>query len=282
MTGTPLDSLTIDKPWLMLGDCLERMREIEDGSVDMIACDLPYQATACRWDELIPFEPLWTEYKRLIKGNGAIALTASQPFTTMLIASNYEWFKYCWYWRKARPAGWVNANRMPLKDIEEIAVFSTGTIANGSTRNMPYYPQGLISIEKEWKRPQRYTASDRGVNPTRKNHALRRTIKASGFPRQILDFAAPSRGRLHSCEKPVALFEYLVRTYTNPGEIVLDNCFGSGTTGVACANTGRRFIGIERDPTYFDIARRRIEQAIIAANQPAPFGGLFADLDAAE
>jgi site-specific DNA-methyltransferase (adenine-specific) len=246
---------------LIQGDCLTEMARLEAGSVDMILCDLPYGTTACSWDAVIPFEPLWREYRRLIRGNGAIVLTASQPFTTALIASNYEMFKYCWYWRKSRPAGFTNAKLKPLKDIEDVVVFSEGMTANGSRNNMPYFPQGVETINKEWKRPTRYMSGDKGVNPARAGHSLTRTLTATGYPRQVLDFANPNSDVLHPTQKPVALMEYLIRTYTNPGDTVLDNTCGSGTTLVAAINTGRNAIGIERDPDYFRIAQERVRAA---------------------
>ena len=246
---------------LMLGDCLEMMAEIEDGSVDMVLTDPPYGTTACKWDAVIPFEPMWAGVKRVLKRNGAAVLFGQEPFSSLLRASNLQWFKYDWYWRKSRPSGFTNAKLKPLKDIEVVSVFSEGATANGSPKNMPYFPQGLEDCDVEWKRPQRYTKGDRGVNPTRASHALERKLEKTGYPRQVLDFANPNTKVLHPTQKPVALMEYLIKTYTNEGEVVLDFTMGSGTTGVACMNTGRRFIGIERDEGYFDIAEKRIMEA---------------------
>jgi len=241
---------------LMHGDCLELMAQIPDGSVDMILCDLPYGTTACKWDSVIPFEPLWAHYKRLIKKNGAIVLTASQPFTSALGASNLDWLGYQWYWRKTRATGHLNAKKMPMKDVEDVLVFGRG---------MPTYnPQGLTPVDLLVAN----SASDmaRGISSdatsvvtggiTRKEY--RQT--ATGYPRQVLDIASEGN-TVHPTQKPVALMEYLIRTYTNEGETVLDNCMGSGTTGVACINTGRNFIGIEKDAGYFAIAKARIEAA---------------------
>ena len=274
-----MDTLAVDKPWLMLGDCLERMAEIPDGSVDMIACDLPYGTTNCRWDAIISFEPLWEHYRRVIKGNGAIVLTSSQPFTSALVMSNLKWFKYCWVWQKTRPGDIFNAKNKPMKYHEDVCVFSSGTTANGSSNRMPYFPQGVGLGGVRTNNPDEKEYAFKGKRPSLKaNHVTH----GSGYPQSVIPFANPNKGSLHPTQKPVPLFEYLIRTYTNPSEIILDNCFGSGTTGVACVNTGRRFIGIERDPHYFDVGRSRIEAAIAAALQPAPQGGLFDSREAAD
>lgn len=246
---------------LMLGDCLERMKEIPDGSVDMILCDLPYGTTACKWDIIIPFEPLWEQYRRIIKSKAATVLFGDEPFASSLRLSNLEWYKYDWYWRKKRPAGFTNAKLKPLKDIETVCVFSSGATANGSSRNMPYYPQGLEDCDIEWSRPRHYMDGDKGVNPARISHKLNRKIEKKRYPRQVLDFSNHNNNVLHPTQKPVALMEYLIKTYTNEGDIVLDNCMGSGTTGVACVNLNRNFIGIEKDEKYFKITEERINAA---------------------
>ena len=243
---------------LLLGDCLERMKEIPDRSVDAVICDPPYGTTACKWDAVIPFEPMWAQVWRVLKPNKVVVLFGQEPFSSLLRASAIKEFKYDWYWRKSRPSGFTNAKLKPLKDIEVVTVFSQGMSANGSAKNMPYNPQGLEDVNVQWSRPKVYEGSDRGVSPSRKNHKLDRVIEKTGYPRQVLDFANPNKDVLHPTQKPVALMEYLIRTYTNPGETVLDFTMGSGTTGVACMNTGRRFIGIERDEKYFQIAKDRI------------------------
>lgn len=251
------------KPYeLMIGDCLEQMKEIPDGYVDMVMCDLPYGTTACKWDSVIPFEPLWAEYRRVTKKNAAIVLTASQPFTSALVMSNLPMFKYTWTWVKSRPGGFVSAKLKPMKATEDVVVFSEGATANGSARNMPYFPQDLVPNSKVWKRPARYKGSD-GTGYMRESHALERTAEFTGYPRDVLEIANPNKEVFHPTQKPVALMEYLIKTYTNPGEIVLDNTMGSGTTGVACMNIGRRFIGIERDPEYFAICEDRINKAFM-------------------
>jgi site-specific DNA-methyltransferase (adenine-specific) len=244
----------------MLGDCLDLMVGIEAGSVDLIAADLPYGTTACKWDAVIPFAPLWVAFKRVLRPRGAVVLTASQPFTSMLVMSNLEWFKYCWVWRKSRPAGHVAARLKPLTSHEDICVFSPGTVANGSNRNMTYHPQGVRVSGKSWSRPAKYPGSQ-GVGYSRPSHELTRTMHGEGYPRSVVDFPNPNSNTNHPTQKPVALFEYLIRTYSDEGETVLDCTMGSGTTGVACINTGRDFIGIERDPAYFAIAEGRIEAA---------------------
>lgn len=244
---------------LMHGDCLELMREIPDGSVDMILCDLPYGTTACKWDSVIPFEPLWEQYKRVIKRSGAVVLTASQPFTTALIASNVGWFKYCWVWEKSRPSGFVQAKNKPMSAHEDIVVFSSGvTVHEGQSVNrMPYFPQGLVQIEPVTIQKRSFSNSAMGVRPSNQKQY---TQSVSGYPKTVLRFSSAS-ATVHPTQKPIALMEYLIRTYTNEGETVLDNCMGSGTTGVACVNTGRDFIGIEKDDKYFQIASERIAKA---------------------
>jgi site-specific DNA-methyltransferase (adenine-specific) len=244
---------------LRLGDCLDVMATLADSSVDLILCDLPYGTTACKWDSIIPFEPLWAQYRRIAKPNAAIVLTASQPFTTALIASNAREFAYCWYWSKSRPSGFANAKKQPLRCVEDVAVFY---------RKPPTYnPQGIERISKVL----RNSVSQGGgaVRGDTESSAGRGSLRTAGteyvqeftnYPRQVLHIASESK-TVHPTQKPVALMEYLIRTYTNEGDTVLDSCMGSGTTGVACANTGRKFIGIERDPGYFAIATRRIAEA---------------------
>lgn len=251
-------------PVLMLGDCLDRMREIEDGCVDMVLCDLPYGTTACKWDSVIPFEPLWREYRRVTKPNAAIVLTASQPFTSALVMSNPTMFKYEWVWRKSRPTGHAHAKNKPMKDHENVLVFSAGTTvhANQSSSRMLYQPQGLESVRilKKQDTPGRFAMGSGATISTRPGTKTQHMQEATGYPRSVIEFPSVSQG-VHPTQKPVALMEYLIRTYTHEGETVLDNTMGSGTTGVACVNTGRKFFGIERDPDYFAIAERRIADA---------------------
>ena len=242
-------------------DCLDLMASIPDGSVDAIICDLPYGTTACKWDTIIPFEPLWAHYKRVIKPNGAIVLFGSQPFTSALVMSNVAMFKYCWYWFKDTKSNFPQAGYQPLNNIENILVFSKG-YARGFPKEsnklkmcMPYNPQmtegAVYKIPKESK-----TTSIFSVTHKNGKYMHKEKDTSKRYPFNSLHFKA-ERG-LHPTQKPVALLEYLIRTYTNEGETVMDNCMGSGTTGVACKNTGRNFIGIEKDAGYFEIARNRI------------------------
>lgn len=232
----------------MHGDCLERMKEIPSGSVDMVLTDPPYGTTACKWDSIIPLEPMWEQLKRVIKPNGAIVMTASQPFTTTLIASNMKMFKYCWVWEKNSPTGFQNAWKQPMRNIEDIAVFY---------RKMPTYnPQGLIKKTKVRRNSLRKKYNGFINEKSTCSNGSQYLSEYSNFPRQILKFAK-ERG-LHPTQKPVALMEYLIKTYTNEKDTVLDFTMGSGTTGVAAKNLNRNFIGIELDDGYFDIASKRI------------------------
>lgn len=246
---------------LLLGDCLEEMKKIPDGSVDMILCDLPYGTTACAWDSVIPFEPLWTQYRRLVKPRGAIALTASQPFTSALVTSNYDWFRYAWAWVKNSPGGFAQAKNKPMSKHEDVLIFSSGKTGHVSQceNRMNYFPQGLQPCGKTMKNTHGEKGRDSAFG---KRKIVRESYvqEFTGYPDTILQFDVQRDG-IHPTQKPVALMEYLIKTYTNAGDVVLDNCMGSGTTGVACVNTGRRFIGIEREPKYFAIAARRIAEA---------------------
>lgn len=233
---------------LMHGDCLERMKEIPDGSVDMVLTDPPYGTTACKWDSVIPFDLMWIQLKRVIKRNGAIVLTASQPFTSALIASNMKEFRYCWVWDKRVASNSQLAKFQPLKVHEDICVFSAKTHR--------YSPQGLVEIGAIKSNKNR----DKGVGHIAgvKRDTFIQTH--TGYPKSIINFTPHNIGRVHPTQKPVALMEYLIKTYTNEGETVLDFTMGSGTTGVACKNLNRKFIGIEKDETYFNIAKERIEK----------------------
>jgi len=241
---------------LFLGDCLERMAEIPDGSVDMVLCDLPYGTTACKWDSVIPFEPLWEQYRRIAKKNAAIVLTASQPFTTALIASNMKMFKYCWVWDKKIPSGMSYARFQPMRQHEDVVVFYDGKTtynAQKTLRDKPIKGGGMSKGE---------TTNNQNLE------ALKNTYTHKN-PTTLISFDKVRRGSVHPTQKPVALMEYMIRTYTNEGDTVLDNCMGSGTTGVACVNTGRRFIGIERDEEYFRGASERISSANGSDQAPA-------------
>jgi site-specific DNA-methyltransferase (adenine-specific) len=240
-------------------DCLEGMKLIPDKSIDMILCDLPYGTTACKWDTIIPFEPLWEQYKRIIKDNGAIVLTASQPFTSALVMSNIKMFKYCWYWRKERGTNFATAKYMPMKVIEECVVFSKNkTIYNPELRKVKPYKH-VLPLPKE-NHSQHLSSSSLDDNGERiyKTYDTAQPENVIEIPRDNMY----KNGSLHPTQKPVALFEYLIKTYTNEGETVLDNCMGSGTTAIACINTNRNYIGFELDKHYCDIANERIRKAL--------------------
>ena len=244
---------------LLHGDCLELMKDMPDGSVDMILCDLPYGTTACKWDAVIQFDALWAQYRRVTKQNAAIVLTAAQPFTSALVMSNPSWFRYQWVWVKNVPGGFAQAKNKPMPKHEDVLVFSSGKTGHASqcTNRVPYNPQGLTAYGKTIKNSKGHRASAFEKRANAKDEYVQ---EFTGYPDSVLHFDCQRDG-IHPTQKPVSLMEYLVRTYTNEGETVLDNCMGSGTTGVACANTNRRFIGIEKDESYFDIAKQRIEQA---------------------
>ncbi len=240
------------------GDCLEVMATLPDKSVDAVICDPPYGRTACKWDSAIPFDPMWKQLKRIIKPRGAIVLFGSQPFTSALVMSNPRMFKYAVVWRKTRPFDIFNSKNKPIRIHEDIVVFSDGTIANKSPNRMTYNPQGLVKVDRAWKRPRQYNSAHGYDRPSDK---LDRILEFTNYPNTVIEFSNPNNGTVHPTQKPVALMEYLVKTYTNAGETVLDFTMGSGTTGVACVNTGRAFIGIERDVEYFRIAQERIDAA---------------------
>ena len=234
---------------LYQGDCLDIMPALPASSVDLILCDLPYGTTACKWDSVIPLMPLWEAYRAVRAPKAAVVLHAAQPFTSFLVQSNIAEFRYVWIWEKNVGTGFLDAKKRPLRCHEDVCVFYAGQpIYN------PQKWQGAVShgnVTHQLKQLDIYHG-----------RVQRRPPDNSGmkYPRSVVKFAKPAPTRiLHPTQKPVALMEYLIRTYTNPGDTVLDNCMGSGTTGVACVNTGRSFIGIEKDPAYFAIAKERIE-----------------------
>lgn len=233
---------------LLQGDCFERMKEIPDKSIDAIITDPPYGTTACKWDSVIPFEPMWEQLKRIIKPNGAIVLFGSQPFTSALIMSNVKMFKYCWVWNKNKAANFPCVNFQPLKIHEDIIVFNVARKA--------YFPQMTLGAERQkggYKVAREFAVMDGA--PAKINNMY--------FPKSIIEVSTAGNKdcRLHPTQKPVALMEYLIKTYTNEGETVLDFTAGSGTTGVAAINTNRNAILIEREPEYCEIIRRRIDEA---------------------
>ena len=275
---------------LYCGDCLIEMNNIEDQSIDLILCDLPYGTTDRKgieskgdnrvlgWDTVIPLDKLWIQYKRVLKANGAVVLTADQPFTSQLVISNIEWFKYEWIWKKKKTTGFLHANARPMKQTEDILVFSPLGASGGSVKankNMKYNPQGLIEKKVKKKnnakrlgkflhQPEHMGAGNKLLHETEYEQ------KYTNYPSELIEFGL-DKDSVHPTQKPVALMEYLIRTYTNEDDIVLDNCMGSGTTGVACVNTNRQFIGIEMNDNYFKIAEERINNT----NQSNPLIDAF-------
>lgn len=225
--------------WLMQGDCLERMKEVPDGSVDLVLTDPPFGTTQNKWDSVIPLEDMWAELERVIKPNGAIVLSAAQPFTSTLILSNVDMFKYQWVWEKSKPTGHLNAKKQPLRKHEDVVVFYH--------KQCTYNPQGLKDTHAVVSRTNRGNYGD----------CSKTTVQTkTGYPTSILQF--PTVVGVHPTQKPVELMEYLILTYTDDGDTVLDFTMGSGTTGVACRNINRQFIGVEMDENYFNIAKQRI------------------------
>ena len=227
------------------GDCLELMKDIPDESIDMILCDLPYGTTKNKWDSVIPLNKLWKSYERIIKDNGAIVLFSQMPFSAELVHSNLKLFKYEWIWQKDNGTGFLNAKKMPLKIHENILVFY---------KKLPLYNPQMRTGFKPYKCKQGRHSTNYGA------YEQGHITESNGerYPIDIIKFKKDSG--LHPTQKPVALLEYLIKTYTNEGETVLDNCMGSGSTGIACVNTNRNFIGIELDEKYFNIAKERIEK----------------------
>lgn len=254
---------------LMLGDCLERMKEIEAGTVDMILADLPYGTTACKWDSVIPFGPLWQEYMRVLTLGGAIVLTASQPFTTALIASNLRGYCYNWVWDKKFGANFAQAKRQPLKTHEDVCVFSRDG-------KMPRYYPMMVKRDKPIKLGGNNRSS--GAIPLVTNSSYAGKVYDEKHPDTQLRFSCREERGLHPTQKPVALMEYLIRTYAVPGMTVLDNTMGSGTTGVAALRCGCDFIGIELDPSHFETASARIDEEAIRLANPVPQFDLFAEV----
>ena len=240
------------KKEILLGDCLELMKDIPNGSIDMILCDLPYGTTACKWDSIIDLELLWNEYKRVIKDNGAIVLTASQPFTTKLISSNYEMFKYELIWEKDRPSNVMLSKKQVLKYHENVLIF----YKNQCT----YNPQMRLSDYDNRKRKGIKYDVAYGVTEKTKSYVTDDHDPKKKYPKSVLYYPRNWRpqDQLHSSQKPIELFEYLIKTYTNENELVLDNTAGSGTTAIACLKTNRQFIVMEKEQKYYDIILKRV------------------------
>lgn len=249
---------------IIQGDCLEVMKEIPDKSIDAIICDLPYGTTRCKWDLIIPFDELWAQYERIIKDNGAIVLFGTEPFSSHLRVSMLKLFRYDWYWNKNHGANFMNGNKQPIKSIEVASVFY---------KKQPTYNAQKTDNPKGIEKRSNYQASKQkefGVNQVGTQEVF--TKPSSGYepnkllPKCLISFSR-DRKPVHPTQKPVALFEYLIKTYTNEGEVILDNCIGSGTTAVAAINTGRFFIGIEKEPEYVEIANKRIAELRAAAGR---------------
>ena len=244
------------KKEILLGDCLELMKQLPNQSIDMILCDLPYGTTACKWDTIIPFDKLWAQYERIVKPNGAIVLFGTEPFSSMLRTSNIKLYKYDWIWLKTRPSNFFAAKFMPLNDKEIVSVFSFGGINNGAKNPMKYYPQGIKSIDRIAKNVNTGgkigTEHKTSLNDGRLYHQT-----TTGYPNNLIEFNNDLSTE-HPTQKPIALCEYLIKTYTNENDLVLDNCAGSGTTAIACLNTNRQFIVMEKEQKYYDIILKRV------------------------
>lgn len=230
-------------------DCLEGMKRIEDKSIDCIICDLPYGTTACKWDVVIPFDELWEQYNRIIKKDHPIILFSSQPFTTILIGSNIKKYKYSWYWQKNQATNFLHAKHQPLRKIEEICVFNAGPECYNPQKTYGHVP----------------TRAAKGCSNGNVYYGTNKRDYKGGdtsrFPTNLIEFkCVDNYHKIHPSQKPLELIEYLIKTYSNEGDLILDNCMGSGTTAVACLNTNRRFIGFELDKNYFDIATNRINE----------------------
>lgn len=250
---------------LHLGDCLDIMKDIPDNSIDCIICDLPYGTTDCAWDSVIPMQPLWEQYKRILKHQGSVLLFGSEPFSTMLRMSNLDWYKYDWIWEKSSSAGFVHAKNMPMKRHEVISVFSGASMGHESLlgeNRMTYNPQGLIPCHKVSVNAKGKFGGVVGTRPSHKDVVV---SEWTNYPSSILKFDNDGDG-WHPTQKPVDLLRYLILTYSNQNDIILDNCMGSGTTCVAAIKEKRRYIGIEKEEKYFRIANKRIEQEKMQLN----------------
>ena len=257
------------------GDCIEKMKLIPDDSVDLVLCDLPYGSTKCKWDTVIDMAELWKHYKRIVKKpSGVILLFGQQPFTSMLVSSNYEWFKYNLIWKKNKTTQFLLANYRPMKCTEDICVFSKGGAAAASRHkgNMTYNPQGLTPVNivkrNSKERIGKMLNQEHHLGPNNKlTSNTEYTQSFTNYPNELINFDIESN-TIHETQKPVKLIEYLIRTYSNENDVVLDNTMGSGTTGIGCINTKRRFIGIEKDDKYFKLSSDRITKHL--ADHPPP------------
>lgn len=244
------------------GDCIDVMRKIPDGTIDMVLCDLPYCITANKWDAIIPFDKLWESYGRVCKENAAIVLTASQPFTSMLVMSNLRMFRHEWIWRKNRGSNFANTMREPFKEHEEVLVFSKGKWTYNKQMEKR---RGAGDSRAKYK----YSNKTKSANYNGFREVSEIEFSQLRVPSSVQEFN--TEVGLHPTQKPVPLLSYLIRTYSNEGDTILDNCMGSGSTGIACLETGRSFIGIEKDAAYFEVAKKRIEDAIATPKQGVLF-----------
>jgi len=260
LSGLPKDGLALNR--IYHADCLEGMKSLPDRTVDMVLSDPPYGVTANAWDSIIDLERLWAEYKRIIKPKGAIVLTARCPFDKVLGTSNLPWLRYEWIWEKSRATGFLDAQRAPMRAHENILVFCD--------RSPPYHPQFEKGKPYKSTRKARYDA-----NTGRHLRAAVSHNPGFRYPRSVLHVPSESR-TIHHTQKPLVLFEYLIKTYTKPGELVLDSCMGSGTTAVACLNTGRNFIGFELDHQCFNAAERRLQNHMRSVQAGPPQHGMSA------
>lgn len=262
------EDIVSDNMTLYFGDCIEKMKLVPDDSVDLVLCDLPYGSTKCKWDTIINIEELWKHYKRIVKKpTGVILLFGQQPFTSMLVSSNYDWFKYNLIWRKNKTTQFLLANYRPMKCTEDICVFSKGGAAAASRKkgNMTYNPQGLVAVsikkKNSEKRIGKMLNQAHHLGPNNKLISdSEYTQNFTNYPNEMLEFDI-EYDTVHETQKPVKLIEHLIRTYSNENHMVLDNTMGSGTTGIGCINTGRRFIGIELVEKYFKLSKYRIQEA---------------------
>ena len=260
-----IDEIINDNIKLYYGDCIEKMKLIPDNSINLILCDLPYGTTKCKWDTIIDIKKLWEHYKRiLIKPSGVILLFGQQPFTSMLISSNYEWYKYNLIWKKNKTTQYLLANYRPMKCTEDICVFSKGGAAAASKKkgNMTYNPQGLIKVDikkkNSAKRLGKMLNQSHHLGPNNKLISSKEySQKFTNYPIELIEFNIEN-DTFHETQKPINLIEYLIKTYSNEGDTVLDNAMGSGTTGIGCVNTNRKFIGIEIEEKYFKLSKFRI------------------------
>jgi len=240
---------------LLYGDCLELMKDMPDKSIDAIITDPPYGTTACKWDSVIHFEPMWEQIKKVRKEHSAVALFGIEPFSSVLRMSNIKEYKYDWIWKKTSPSNYLNSKKQPLRIIESISIFYK--------KQSLYFPQGLVEGEFKTSRP----AKNKKPKSVYGQERVYNNSKFGNYPKNLLEFANPKNKNQHPTQKPVELLEYLIKTYTNEGDTILDFTMGSGSTGVACINTNRNFIGIEKEENYFEIAKNRIEQARQEAEQ---------------